>query len=290
MMELKIDEEILALIDRTLEEDLLGGIDITSVATIDESSRSTANFVAKQDGLIAGLAVAAAVMRRCGVESFTSSLEDGASVTAGTIVATVTGGTRAILLAERSALNFLSRMSGIATVTKKWVDAIEGTGAKIRDTRKTTPGLRALEKYAVRAGGGINHRSTLSESALLKDNHIAAAGSIRAAVAAIRKEFPEVEIEVEVDSLSQLREALDAGVPLILLDNMSVEMTKEAVAITEKRAKLESSGGIRLESARSYGEAGVDYLAIGALTHSAPILDISLDLIPDSTESSKGKL
>ncbi|MGA1738362.1 MAG: carboxylating nicotinate-nucleotide diphosphorylase [Candidatus Nanopelagicaceae bacterium] len=278
-MELRIDDEIMALIDRAIEEDLAGGVDVTSVATIEESSRSTANFVVKKDGVIAGLAVAKAVMERCGVASFQAKVSDGDLVTAGTVIATVEGVTRSILLAERSALNFISRLSGIATLTRAWIEAIKGSDTKIRDTRKTTPGLRSLEKYAVRVGGGINHRSTLSEAALLKDNHIAAAGSIKEAMASIRKRFPDVEIEVEVDSLEQLEEALQAEVPLILLDNMSPEMTEKAVLINRNRAKLESSGGIRLENAREYASTGVDFLAIGALTHSAPILDISLDLL-----------
>ena len=277
-MEVKIDDEILALIDRALEEDLAGGVDITSVATINESSESSASFIVKKDGVIAGLNVAKAVVARCGISDFESKVHDGEIVSAGTVIATVTGNTRAILLAERTALNLISRMSGIATLTRAWVAAIEGTNTKIRDTRKTTPGLRVLEKYAVRVGGGINHRSTLSESALLKDNHIAAAGSITRAFEAIKAKFPGIEVEVEVDSLDQLQEALDVGVPLILLDNMSPEMTKAAVSMTDKRAKLESSGGIRLENARDYATTGVDYIAIGALTHSAPILDISLDL------------
>lgn len=280
-MEVKIDDEILALIDRALEEDLAGGVDITSVATINESTESSASFIVKKDGVIAGLNVAKAVMARCGISDFESKVHDGEIVSAGTVIATVAGNTRAILLAERTALNLISRMSGISTLTRAWVAAIDGTEAKIRDTRKTTPGLRVLEKYAVRVGGGINHRSTLSESALLKDNHIAAAGSITSAFEAIKAKFPGIEVEVEVDSLDQLREALDAGVPLILLDNMSPEMTKAAVLMTNKRAKLESSGGIRLENARDYATTGVDYIAIGALTHSAPILDISLDLHSD---------
>ena len=278
-MELRIDDEIMALIDRALEEDLAGGVDVTSQATIEESSRSTADFVVKKDGVIAGLSIAKAVMERCGVASFQAKVSDGDLVTAGTVIATVEGVTRSILLAERSALNFISRLSGIATLTRACVEAVKGSDTKVRDTRKTTPGLRSLEKYAVHVGGGINHRSTLSESALLKDNHIAAAGSIKEAVASIRKRFPDVEIEVEVDSLEQLEEALQADVPLILLDNMSPEMTEKAVLINRNRAKLESSGGIWLENAREYASTGVDFLAIGALTHSAPILDISLDLL-----------
>jgi len=278
-MRLQIDDQIIALIDRALEEDLLGGVDVTSVATIDEKSIGQANFIAKAEGVIAGVDVAEAVMGRAGVRTFRREVEEGSSVSAGTIIATAEGPMRAILLAERTALNLISRMSGIATLTHRWVDAVAGTGTKIRDTRKTTPGLRTLEKYAVRVGGGSNHRSSLSESALLKDNHIAAAGSIGEAFRAIRRNFPSIEVEVEVDTLEQLEEALEAGVKMILLDNMDLSTTKKAVEINAGRAKLESSGGIKLENARAYAETGVDFLAIGALTHSAPILDISLEVL-----------
>ena len=278
-MRLQIDDQIIALIDRALEEDLLGGVDVTSVATIDEKSIGQANFIAKAEGVIAGVDVAEAVMGRAGVRTFRREVEEGSSVSAGTIIATAEGPMRAILLAERTALNLISRMSGIATLTHRWVDAVAGTGTKIRDTRKTTPGLRTLEKYAVRVGGGSNHRSSLSESALLKDNHIAAAGSIGEAFRAIRRNFPSIEVEVEVDTLEQLEEALEAGVKMILLDNMDLSTTKKAVELNAGRAKLESSGGIKLENARAYAETGVDFLAIGALTHSAPILDISLEVL-----------
>jgi nicotinate-nucleotide pyrophosphorylase (carboxylating) len=279
VMRLQIDDQIIALIDRALEEDLLGGVDVTSVATIDEKSIGQANFIAKAEGVIAGVDVAEAVMGRAGVRTFRREVEEGSSVSAGTIIASAEGPMRAILLAERTALNLISRMSGIATLTHRWVDAVAGTGTKIRDTRKTTPGLRTLEKYAVRVGGGSNHRSSLSESALLKDNHIAAAGSIGEAFRAIRRNFPSIEVEVEVDTLEQLEEALEAGVKMILLDNMNLSTTKKAVEINAGRAKLESSGGIKLENARAYAETGVDFLAIGALTHSAPILDISLEVL-----------
>ena len=287
-MGLRIDDEIIALIDRALEEDLAGGVDVTSVATIDEESLGQANFIAKAPGVIAGLDIAEAVMSRCGVSSFKRKVVDGAEVKTGTIIATAEGPLRAILLAERTALNLISRMSGISTSTKRWADEVSGSKTKIRDTRKTTPGLRVLEKYAVRVGGGINHRSSLSESALLKDNHIAAAGSISQAFRAIREKFPEVEVEVEVDTLEQLEEALDAGVELILLDNMDLAMTRKAVEITASRARLESSGGIKLENARAYAECGVDFLAIGALTHSAPILDISLEVLTPFVDHEDG--
>lgn len=287
-MGLRIDDEIIALIDRALEEDLAGGVDVTSVATIDEESLGQAKFIAKAPGVIAGLDIAEAVMSRCGVSSFKRKVVDGAEVKTGTIIATAEGPLRAILLAERTALNLISRMSGIATSTKRWADEVSGSKTKIRDTRKTTPGLRVIEKYAVRVGGGINHRSSLSESALLKDNHIAAAGSISQAFRAIREKFPEVEVEVEVDTLEQLEEALDAGVELILLDNMDLAMTRKAVEITASRARLESSGGIKLENARAYAECGVDFLAIGALTHSAPILDISLEVLTPFVDHEDG--
>ncbi len=272
-------DEIKVIIERAIEEDLRGGVDVTSEATISEDSRSKAHFVAKSDGILAGIDVAKAVMKRLGVEAFSSKKVDGDSLKKGDVIATVEGNTRNILLAERTALNLLCRMSGIATLTHRWVDAISGTKAKSRDTHKTTPGLRSLEKYAVRVGGGMNHRSTLSESALIKDNHIVAAGSITAAFKAVRGKFPAIEVEVEVDTLDQLREALACGAQLILLDNMSVETTKEAVAMTQGRAKLESSGGLSLSVAKEYAECGVDYLAVGALTHSAQILDISLDFV-----------
>ncbi len=272
-------DEIARIIDHAIEEDLQGGVDVTSQATISESSQSIANFVAKADGVLAGIEVAAAVMKRVGVEVFEAKKRDADPLKKGDLIATVEGNTRNILLAERTALNLLCRMSAIATTTREWVEAISGTKAKIRDTRKTTPGLRTLEKYAVRIGGGVNHRSSLSESALIKDNHIVASGSITAAFKAVREKFPKIEVEVEVDTLEQLREALACGAELILLDNMSVEMTKEAVTINQGRAKLESSGGLSLSVARAYAESGVDYLAVGALTHSVKIFDISLDFV-----------
>lgn len=272
-------DEMARIIDRAIEEDLQGGVDVTSQATISESSQSIANFVAKADGVLAGIEVAAAVMKRVGVEVFEAKKSDGDPLKKGDLIATVEGNTRNILLAERTALNLLCRMSAIATTTREWVEAISGTKAKIRDTRKTTPGLRTLEKYAVRIGGGVNHRSSLSESALIKDNHIVASGSITEAFKAVREKFPKIEVEVEVDTLEQLREALACGAELILLDNMSVEMTKEAVTINQGRAKLESSGGLSLSVARAYAESGVDYLAVGALTHSVKIFDISLDFV-----------
>jgi len=287
MVMLEIDEEIIRFVDRTIEEDLDGGIDVTSVATIPDGLESDAQFLAKADGVVAGVEIAELVMKRCGVSGFKTLRRDGDSVKRGELIAIATGDTRSILLAERTALNFMTHLSGIATLTARWVEAVAGTKAKIRDTRKTTPGLRTLEKYAVRLGGGVNHRSSLSEQALIKDNHIAASGSLTVAFLALRKEFPSIEVEVEVDDLDQLREAIGAGAALIMLDNMDLEMTSRAVEITAGRAKLESSGGLTLENARAYAECGVDYLAVGALTHSAPALDISLD-ISNQNSSSKG--
>jgi nicotinate-nucleotide pyrophosphorylase (carboxylating) len=203
---------------------------------------------------------------------------DGDVVTAGQPVLTVAGPVRVILTAERTALNLLSQLSGVATLTRQFADAVAGTGARIRDTRKTVPGLRALQKYAVRCGGGVNHRMSLSDAALVKDNHVAAAGSLSAAFAAVREQAPDLTVEVECDTLAQVAEAIEAGADLILLDNFSVAELAAAVALTAGRAKLEASGRISLGGARAIAETGVDYLAVGALTHSAPVLDIGLDL------------
>ena len=287
MVMLEINEEIIRLVDKAIEEDLVGGIDVTSVATIPEGMESVAKFVAKTEGVIAGIEIAELVMKRSGVAGFEALRSDGDSLKRGDLIATASGDTRSILLAERTALNFMTHLSGIATLTSRWVSAVAGTKAKIRDTRKTTPGLRTLEKYAVRLGGGVNHRFALSEQALIKDNHIAASGSLTNAFASIRREFPDIEVEVEVDNLDQLREALGCGATLIMLDNMDLEMTTQAVKITAGQARLESSGGLSLENARAYAMSGVDFLAVGALTHSAPALDISLD-ISDSNSPTKG--
>jgi len=262
---------------QALAEDAHAG-DLTSKATIGENHRSTATFNARKTGTIAGTLVAAAVLEECGLNNYEIKVNDGTSVEAGTTLITVEGNTRAILLAERTALNFLSHLSGIASLTSSWVKEVAGTKAKVRDTRKTTPGMRELEKYAVRMGGGANHRMTLSDGALIKDNHIAAAGSVTDAINRVKREFPGVEIEVEVDNLEQLKEALHVGVDIVLLDNMSIEETKAAVELAKHSpTKLESSGGLTLENANAYASTGVDYLAVGALTHSAPVLDIGLD-------------
>ncbi|WP_405659391.1 carboxylating nicotinate-nucleotide diphosphorylase [Streptomyces sp. RK9] len=255
-------------------------VDVTTVATIPEDAVATGDFTARQAGTVAGLRVAEAVLSVVCEDEFEVErhVEDGERVEAGDVLLSVTTRTRDLLTAERSALNLMCRLSGIATATRAWADALEGTGAKVRDTRKTTPGLRSLEKYAVRAGGGVNHRMSLADAALVKDNHVVAAGGVAQAFKAVREMFPGVPVEVEVDTLHQLREVLDAGADLILLDNFTPGETEEAVALVAGRAALESSGRLTLENARAYAETGVDYLAVGALTHSSPILDIGLDL------------
>ncbi|HRD09952.1 MAG TPA: carboxylating nicotinate-nucleotide diphosphorylase [Candidatus Nanopelagicaceae bacterium] len=260
-----------------LAEDAHGG-DLTSKATISADHISKAHFTSRKSGVVAGTLVAAAVLEQCGITNYEIVKKDGSSVSAGEVIIEVEGNTRAILLAERTALNFLSHLSGIATITSLWVKEVLGTSTQVRDTRKTTPGLRELEKYAVRMGGGTNHRMTLTDGALIKDNHIAAAGSVTEAINRVKKEFPGVEIEVEVDNLEQLKEALQAGVDIVLLDNMNIEQTKAAVEIAKNsKTKLESSGGLKIENAAAYAATGVHYLAVGALTHSAPVLDIGLD-------------
>ncbi|CAL9526060.1 carboxylating nicotinate-nucleotide diphosphorylase [Streptomyces sp. NPDC057838] len=265
-----------------VQEDLAHGVDVTTVATIPEDAVATADFTAREAGVVAGLRVAEAVLSVVCEEELEIErhAEDGDRVEAGQKLLSVTTRTRDLLTAERSALNILCRLSGIATATRAWADVLEGTGAKVRDTRKTTPGLRSLEKYAVRCGGGVNHRMSLSDAALVKDNHVVAAGGVAQAFQAVRARFPEVPIEVEVDTLHQLREVLDAGADLILLDNFTPAECAEAVAIVEGRAALEASGRLTLDNAKAYADTGVDYLAVGALTHSSPILDIGLDLRP----------
>jgi len=260
-----------------ISEDLAGGQDLTSVATITQSQVSTADFVTRTGGVVSGLHVVAAVLEYCGVNHYEVLVDEGAKVLAGKVLITAQGNTQKLLLAERTALNFLSHLSGISTLTNQWVSEISGTKCQIRDTRKTTPGLRMLEKFAVRMGGGTNHRLSLSQAALIKDNHIMAAGSISAAFNATKKIFPDKSIEIEVDSIDQLNEAVKLKPDLILLDNMSVEQCSQAVLISAGLVKLEASGGIAISNAKSYAATGVDYLAIGSLTHSAPALDIGLD-------------
>ena len=260
-----------------ISEDLAGGQDLTSVATITQSQVSIADFVNRTGGVVSGLHVVAAVLEYCGVNHYEVLVDEGAKVSAGKVLITAQGNTQKLLLAERTALNFLSHLSGISTLTNQWVSEISGTKCQVRDTRKTTPGLRMLEKFAVRMGGGTNHRLSLSQAALIKDNHILAAGNITAAFNATKKMYPDKSIEIEVDSIDQLNEAVKLKPDLILLDNMSVEQCSQAVLISAGLVKLEASGGIAISNAKSYAATGVDYLAIGSLTHSAPALDIGLD-------------
>ncbi|MEU9197253.1 carboxylating nicotinate-nucleotide diphosphorylase [Streptomyces hundungensis] len=271
-----------------IEEDLDGGFDVTSAATVPQDAVATGDFTAREAGTVAGLRVAEAILSIVCTEEFEVErhVADGDRVEAGQKLLSVTTRTRDLLTGERSALNLLCRLSGIATATRAWADAVQGTGAKVRDTRKTTPGLRALEKYAVRCGGGVNHRMSLSDAALVKDNHVVAAGGVAEAFKAVRDRFPELAIEVEVDTLAQVTEVLDAGVDLILLDNFTPAQTAEAVALVAGRAMLESSGRLTLANAAAYAATGVDYLAVGALTHSSPILDIGLDLREAGREGS----
>ena len=271
---------VAAVVEAALAEDLGVAGDVTTTATIPATALATADVVPRADGVVAGLPVAAYVFEtvsqgRLRVEFGT---EDGARVTAGEVLATVRGPVRDLLTAERTALNLLGHLSGVATLTRRWVDAVAGTRAEIRDTRKTLPGLRVLEKYAVRMGGGVNHRMSLSDAALVKDNHVAAAGGVLPAFELVRAAYPDVVLEVEVDTLDQARAVIDAGAELVLLDNMAPAQLREVVAYAAGRARLEASGGLTLDTAREVAQTGVDYLAVGALTHSAPALDIGLDM------------
>lgn len=272
-------ERVISLIEAAIDEDLDGSDDITSLTTIPAEHRSCGEYGVRSAGVIAGLDVVVAVLEMLGLSEIEVLANDGDRLAAGSVVLRVSGNTRQILLAERTSLNFLSHLSGIATLTRIWVDEIsEFKSTKIRDTRKTTPGFRQLEKFAVRMGGAVNHRMSLRDAALIKDNHIAAAGGITEAFEKVRANFPALEVEVEVDSLDQLSEMAPLNPDLVLLDNMSVEECAAAVALVAGRFPLEASGGLTLESARAYAQTGVTYLAVGALTHSAKVLDIGLDL------------
>ena len=269
-----------------VHEDLPGD-DVTSWSTIPASDEATADFVARQDGTVAGLAVAELVFRFVlgnDIE-LDRPVADGSAVRKGDVLLTVTGGTALLLTAERTALNYACHLSGVATATAAWVAALAGSSARVRDTRKTIPHFRALEKYAVRCGGGVNHRATLSDQALVKDNHVLAAGGVVPAYQLVAKRYPGVPVQVEVTRLDQLQELLEAGVDQILLDNMSVEQMAEAVSVTAGRAKLEASGGLTLERAAEVAATGVDFIAVGALTHSAPVMDIAMDLRPEGRPS-----
>ena len=270
-----------AHIAAALEEDLPdGSVDVTSTATIPATSRSTGDLATREDGVVAGLDIAEMVFRVVCGESLEviSRVDDGARVRAGDVVMKLAGPTRGLLTAERTALNFASHLSGVATATSHWVSALDGTRAKVLDTRKTLPGWRALQKYAVRCGGGVNHRFSLSDMAMVKDNHVVAAGGVVPAYRAVRAAYPDIAVEVEVTTLDELRALLDVGCDRILLDNMSDDTMREAVSITSGRAVLEASGGLTLDRARSVAETGVDVISVGALTHSVIVLDLGLDL------------
>ena len=273
--------EVDRVVRAALAEDFRYGPDITTATVIGSGVVADARVVARQPGVLAGLDVAAAVLAIAAPDAAMEPLaRDGDRVAAGQAVARAYGPLAGILTAERTMLNFLTHLSGIATATRAWADAIAGTGAFVRDTRKTLPGLRVLEKYAVRCGGGVNHRMGLGDAALIKDNHVAFAGGVAAAYRAVRAAEPDVGIEVECDTVAQVAEALAAGVTLILLDNMGLDDLRASVSLARSypAARLEASGGLRLENARAVAETGVHYLAVGAFTHSAPALDLALDL------------
>lgn len=285
-MKLTDDElaEARITIRRGLDEDLRYGPDVTTLATVPADATTIASLVSRESGVAAGVDVALLVLDEVlGVDGYQvlDRVEDGTRLDAGAALLRVQAPTRGLLTAERTLLNLVCHLSGIATATAAWVDAVEGTKAQIRDTRKTLPGLRALQKYAVRVGGGVNHRMGLGDAALIKDNHVAAAGSVVAALRAVRASAPELPCEVEVDTLEQLDEVLAEDVQLILLDNFPVWQTQIAVQRRDANAPgvlLESSGGLSLDSAAEYAGTGVDYLAVGALTHSVRVLDVGLDL------------
>ncbi|GAC55493.1 MULTISPECIES: carboxylating nicotinate-nucleotide diphosphorylase [Gordonia] len=283
-LELAVDDEIRALIRTALDEDLRYGPDITTASTVPAGSVVDAAIVSRAPGVIAGVPVVIAVFDEVigeGNFEVTDVVADGSVVEPGDTVLRVHAPTAALLTAERTALNLICHLSGIATATRAWVDAVSGTSAQIRDSRKTLPGLRLLQKYAVRAGGGVNHRMGLGDAALIKDNHVVAAGSVAAALEAVRAAAPGLPVEVEVDSLAQLDEVLPLEPQLVLLDNFEPWETQMAVQRRNTRSpqtKLESSGGLTLDVAEDYARTGVDYLAVGALTHSVTVLDLGLDV------------
>ena len=275
----ELPADIYAVIQRTLDEDIGSG-DATTNSIVPIDAVLHGQIVAKQTGVIAGLEVAAAVFHQLNKNvTFRAHVSDGSVVSNRSLVADVEGSARALLTGERAALNFLGRMSGIATLTHQFVEAVKGTRAQIIDTRKTAPGLRLLDKLAVKLGGGLNHRTGLFDMILIKDNHIDFAGSITAAVEGARGAGTELEIEVETRTLDDVREALALGVEQILLDNMSLDTMREAVAITAGRAKLEASGNVTLETVAAVAQTGVDYISVGALTHSPKVFDVSLEWV-----------
>ncbi|WP_404380668.1 carboxylating nicotinate-nucleotide diphosphorylase [Knoellia locipacati] len=283
------EAEARRVVSGALDEDLGGpdGVDVTTTATIPATQQTRAAVVAREAGVVAGVGVIALtldeVARRLGAEPVSVSLAvaDGDRVERGDVVAELSGSTRVTLVAERTLLNVLCRLSGIATHTRRWADVLEGSGATVLDTRKTTPGLRALEKFAVRAGGGSNKRMGLHDVAMIKDNHKLAAGSLAAAYAAVREQFPQVPVQVEVTTTQEALESVEAGARFLLCDNMSTDLlraTVDAVRATGEEVEIEATGGLTLEVASDYAATGVDYLSVGGLTHSSPILDLALDL------------
>lgn len=285
-----IDHGLGSIIKTALEEDLGSRGDVTTASAVSEGILATGNILCKEEGILAGICVAEAVFHEVdpGLE-FEGKKRDGQRVERGQVVATIKGEARSLLVAERTALNFLQHLSGIATLTHKYVEAVSGLPVRIVDTRKTLPGLRELEKYAVRCGGGYNHRFGLYDGVLLKDNHLKVCGSIQEVIEKARSNSPHLlKIEVEVETLNQLREVLEAGADVIMLDNMSVEEMRKAVKITGGRCLLEASGSIRLENVREVAETGVDIISIGAITMSAPALDFSLELFKEIRGSLDG--
>jgi nicotinate-nucleotide pyrophosphorylase (carboxylating) len=278
-MDIQVSPQIERLIRDALDEDIGAG-DLATMATIAAELQGTGLFRAKKDGVVAGLVLLPRIFyfidHNVAVRLLT---KDGASVSQGTVVAEAVGPVRALLLSERTALNFLQRLSGTATLTRKCVDAVKDFPCKVLDTRKTTPGPRTLEKYAVRLGGGMNHRIGLYDAALVKDNHIEATGSIADAVKAVRRHAPFMaKVEVETSNMKQVQEAVDAGADVIMLDNMTIAQMTEAVKLVNKRAWVEASGGITLESIRQVAATGVDFISSGALTHSAPVVDFNMKI------------
>lgn len=272
--------QVYATVAAAVAEDLPGGVDVTSAATIPDDRDDAADLVARGSGTVAGLGVAELVLRYVAGSGVAVDrpVLDGSVVAPGEVLLTVAGPTALLLTAERTALNLACHLSGIATATAAWVRALSGTTARVRDTRKTTPGLRSLEKYAVRCGGGVNHRSSLSDQALVKDNHVLAAGGVVPAYERVRAAYPDIPVQVEVTTIAQLVDLLGAGCREVLLDNMDTGEMAEAVRIARGRARLEASGGLTLDRAAEVAATGVDFVAVGALTHSAPVLDIAMDL------------
>ena len=270
------------LIRTALQEDLKYGPDVTSLATVDATQRSAAKIVSRANGVIAAIDAVQWTLEEVIADDFEVEVlvKDAAFVKPGTVVAVIEAPTRGLLTAERTLLNIVTHASGIASATRRWVDTIAGTGARIRDSRKTMPGLRNLQKYAVTCGGGINHRHGLGDEALIKDNHVAAAGGVVQALERVRRAYPEVKCEIEVDTLEQLDAVLEHKPELVMLDNFEVWQTQIAVqrrSQVSPATQLESSGGLTLDVARDYASCGVDFLAVGALTHSSPVLDLGLD-------------